>query len=157
MAHALLPCHLASFLQNSISGRAVWQKLIAMLVSELCKLWVCFACLQQAMCCSYRVFEEQALAVGDQPSSTLGTALNAPTPDEDIFVAVEFSLALPPGFRETEVLPPKPVEPRTGFGSFGMCSKFTMHAHHVCICHVFKLISTADASFWKCVHHSIAC
>lgn len=64
--------------------------------------------------------EEQASAAADQPSSTLGTAINTLTPDEDIFVAVEFSLALPPGFRETEVLPPKPVETRPGFGSFGM-------------------------------------
>ena len=70
--------------------------------------------------CPYRVCEEQASAAADQPPSTLGTAVNAPTPDEDIFVAVEFSLALPPGFRETEVLPPKPVETRPGFGSFGM-------------------------------------
>ncbi|KAL3142585.1 hypothetical protein ABBQ38_002903 [Trebouxia sp. C0009 RCD-2024] len=62
--------------------------------------------------------KEEALAATDQPSSTLGTAVNAPTPDEDIYVAVEFSLALPPGFRETEVLPPKPAEPRPGFGSF---------------------------------------
>lgn len=80
----------------------------------------------------YRVCEEQASAAADQPSSTLGTAINAPTPDEDIFVAVEFSLALPPGFRETEVLPPKPVETRPGFGSFGMQlprSNIAMHVH----------------------------
>lgn len=70
--------------------------------------------------CECSLCREQALAVNDEPSSTLGTAVNAPTPDEDIYVAVEFSLALPPGFRETEVLPPKPVETRPGFGSFGV-------------------------------------
>ena len=34
-------------------------------------------------------------------------------------MAVEFSLALPPGFREQPVLPPQPAPARSGFGSFG--------------------------------------
>ena len=91
-------------------------------------LALCFACLEHDMCCSYRVCEQQASAAADQPSSTLGTAINAPTPNEDVFVAVEFSLALPPGFRETEVLPPKPVETRPGFGSFGMHAQTYKHS-----------------------------
>lgn len=57
-------------------------------------------------------------AIAAQLQSSLGTEANAPSPDEDIFVAVEFSLALPPGFKETAVLPPKPAATRPGFGSF---------------------------------------
>ena len=59
-------------------------------------------------------------AIAAQLQSSLGTEANAPSPDEDIFVAVEFSLALPPGFKETAVLPPKPAATRPGFGSFGI-------------------------------------
>ena len=66
-----------------------------------------------------RPCEGQAETAADEPASTLGTAANAPSPNEDIYVAVEFSLALPPGFREAAVLPPKPAETRPGFGSFG--------------------------------------
>lgn len=65
-----------------------------------------------------RPSEGKAETAPDEPASSLGTAANAPSPNEDIFVAVEFSLALPPGFRETAVLPPKPAETRPGFGSF---------------------------------------
>lgn len=60
----------------------------------------------------------QAEPATEQLPSSLGTEANAPGPEEDIFVAVEFSLALPPGFRETAVLPPKPAAARPGFGSF---------------------------------------
>ena len=67
----------------------------------------------------FRPSEGKAETAPDEPASSLGTAANAPSPNEDIFVAVEFSLALPPGFRETAVLPPKPAETRPGFGSFG--------------------------------------
>lgn len=104
------------------------------------------------MCCSYRVCEEQASAAADQPSSTLGTTINAPTPDEDIFVAVEFSLALPPGFRETEVLPPKPVETRPGFGSFGMQD---MLKRHNVLPYFQELLQMLDSDM-VCVHHSIS-
>ncbi len=66
-----------------------------------------------------RAPDAQAEAATDQLPSSLGTEANTPSPEEDIFVAVEFSLALPPGFRETAVLPPKPAAARPGFGSFG--------------------------------------
>lgn len=60
-----------------------------------------------------------AEAASETPPSSLGTEANATTPDEDVYVAVEFSLTLPPGFRETPVIPAKPAAPRAGFGTFG--------------------------------------
>lgn len=54
----------------------------------------------------------------EKAPSSLGTAANEPSSVEDLFVAEEFSFALPPGFREQPILPPKPAAPRPGFGTF---------------------------------------
>ena len=80
--------------------------------------------------CLCRPSNVQAETAIEQLPSSLGTEANAPGPEEDIFVAVEFSLALPPGFRETAVLPPKPAAARPGFGSFGA----THHLFVLCWC-----------------------
>ena len=66
--------------------------------------------------CIYRTGAE---AAPESLPSTLGTDINASTPDEDVYVAVEFSLTLPPGFREIPVIPPKPAAPSAGFGTIG--------------------------------------
>ena len=63
----------------------------------------------------------QAELTAEKAPSSLGTAANEPSPEEDLFVAEEFSFALPPGFQEQPVLPPKPAAPRPGFGTFGEC------------------------------------
>ena len=63
----------------------------------------------------------QAEPTAEKAPSSLGTEANEPSPEEDLFVAEEFSFALPPGFREQPILPPKPAAPRPGFGTFGEC------------------------------------